>query len=66
MDPINWIVKYVQEAKEEIAKISWPTRDNTIKYSLVVIGLCLVLAVFFAGLDGLLNLGLQKFITLKK
>jgi len=65
-NPITWLVKYFKEAKEEVAKISWPSRNTTVRYSIVVIVLCLVLAVFFAGFDWILSFGLQKLIALKK
>ena len=65
-NPIAWLVKYFKEAKEEIAKVSWPTKEETFRYSLVVIALCFIFAFFFAGLDYILGLGLQKLIALTK
>ncbi len=65
-NPVTWLIQYFRESAEEIRKISWPSRNDVIKYSMVVIVLCLVLAVFFTGLDWLLSLGIQKLISLKK
>ncbi len=65
-NPITWLLQYFRESAEEVRKISWPTRNDTIKYSIVVVALCIVLALFFAGLDWVLALGVQKLIALKK
>lgn len=32
-------------------KVSWPTREETIRLTIIVIGLSLVVALFVGGLD---------------
>ncbi len=64
-NPFVWLINYFREAREEMMKITWPSKQDTLKYSLVVIVLCLALAFFFAGLDYVLSLGIQKLISLK-
>ena len=64
-NPFVWLISYFREAREEMMKITWPSKADTFKYSVVVIGLCLLLAFFFAGLDYGLSLGIQKLISLK-
>lgn len=61
-NPFTWLWRYLRGAREELCKVSWPNRQTTTKYSLVVIGLCLVLAAFFGGLDWLLTKGLAWLI----
>jgi len=51
------ITQFLKEVKVELAKVSWPTRNQTILYTLVVIGISL----FFAAFLGLLDFG-YKFI----
>ena len=65
-NPVTWLLQYFRESAEEIRKISWPSKQDTFKYSIVVIVLCLVLAFFFTGLDWVLSLGVEKLISLKK
>ncbi len=65
-NPFIWLLNYFREARAEMRKITWPSRQNITKYSMIVIGLCLILAFLFAGLDFVLSFGLQKFLTLKK
>jgi len=52
----------MNESREELRKVTWPSQKETTKYSLIVIILCLALAAFFGGLDYLLNLGLEWLI----
>lgn len=43
-------------------RVTWPTKDQTVNYSLVVIGLSLGLAAFFAFLDYFFNWGITKLL----
>ena len=56
------LFQYFKESKEELKKVTWPSKQEINKYSLVVIVLSLVIAGFFGGFDWLLNLGLEKLI----
>ncbi|MBI2551180.1 preprotein translocase subunit SecE [Candidatus Uhrbacteria bacterium] len=53
---------YLKQANEELRKVTWPSRKDTVRYSLVVVGVTLVLAIFFAALDFGLTFGLEKLI----
>jgi len=56
------LFQYFKESKEELKKVTWPSKQDINKYTLVVIVLSLVIAGFFGGFDWLLNLGLEKLI----
>ena len=43
-------------------KVNWPTRKETIKYTLIVIGLSFVVAFFLGGLDLLFTFLISKFL----
>ncbi|MCX6779174.1 MAG: preprotein translocase subunit SecE [Candidatus Magasanikbacteria bacterium] len=62
---VNKIVDYFRTSKVELLKVSWPTKKETTRYTLIVVALCLAVAVFFGVLDGIFNLGLEKFISLR-
>ena len=47
------IVDFVKEVGLEIKKVNWPTRRDTIRYTLIVIGVSLAVALFLGGLDTL-------------
>lgn len=44
-------------------KVTWPSRKETVKYSVIVIALSIVIAAFFGGLDWVLNQGLEWLIS---
>lgn len=53
---------YVRGSMEESKKITWPTRKETVRYSLLVIVITIAVAAFFAGLDYLFAALLQVII----
>jgi len=55
-------VTFLKEVKLEVRKVNWPTRRQTIRYTLIVLGISLVIAMFLGGLDFLFTMLLEKFI----
>ena len=53
---------YVQESRQEFRRINWPTRQETIRLTLIVIGISLGVAVFLWALDTSFSFVLQRFI----
>jgi preprotein translocase subunit SecE len=41
----------VREVRAELRKVAWPTRDETINYSIIVLIAVVLLTAFVAGLD---------------
>ncbi len=60
---INSIISYFRSAKEELEKVSWPTREDVMRYSTIIITVSVVLAVFFAALDFGLHTGVSTVLT---
>lgn len=60
----NKLVKYLRESKQELEKVAWPTQEQTIRYSIIVVVFVVALAVYFGVLDYILNLGLEGLIYL--
>jgi preprotein translocase subunit SecE len=59
---IKKITTFLKEVKIEIKKVNWPTRQETVRYTLIVLAVSFVVAVFLGGLDfGFASL-LDKFI----
>ncbi len=50
-NPATYLISYFRSAKAELEKVSWPTRQDTLRYSLLVVGVSAVTAIFFAALD---------------
>ena len=60
------ITNYVSGSIEELRKVAWPTRNQAISSTLIVLGISLVLMVFISILDFLFKNGyeyLSNFLT---
>jgi preprotein translocase subunit SecE len=56
------IASFLKEVRLEMKKVNWPTREQTIKHTLIVIGVSIVVAAFLGGLDFLYTALLNRFI----
>ncbi len=56
------IWKFIKEAREELKKVSWPSRQITIRYTGIVIVSSLVVGLVIGGIDYLLTLALEAVI----
>ena len=56
------IVTFLKEVKVELKKVNWPTKQETTKYALIVIGVSFAVAIFLGGLDFLFTWFLNRFI----
>jgi len=56
------IATFLKEVRLEVKKVNWPTRHQTIRYTLIVLGISFVIAMFLGGLDFLFTILLEKFI----
>jgi preprotein translocase subunit SecE len=62
MNVITSIRNYFIEAIGEIRKVIWPTRKQTVNYTILVIVLSLAIAIFFGVLDYIFTFGLGQII----
>lgn len=58
----NKLLTFIKESRAELNKVNWPTREQTIKYTGLVIGLSLAVAIFLGALDYLFEYTLRTFI----
>ncbi|BAI81240.1 preprotein translocase subunit E [Deferribacter desulfuricans SSM1] len=52
--------KFIQEVKEELKKVVWPTKQETIQTTIVVIVMTLIVSAFL----GVVDVALSKVIKL--
>ncbi|HEY4514582.1 MAG TPA: preprotein translocase subunit SecE [Candidatus Paceibacterota bacterium] len=57
------IVEFVKETRTELGHVSWPSRQQTLRATALVIGISLGLAFFLAFFDWLFSLGLKSLIN---
>lgn len=55
-------ITFLQESKTELKKVTWPTRAETIRSTIAVIGISGALAAMLGGLDFGLQYVLNNFI----
>jgi len=48
---MNAITKYINEAITELHQVRWPTRQQAVRLSIIVIGFTAVVSVAFGALD---------------
>lgn len=62
MTILNNAKQFFLEAKAEMLKVNWPTKKQTVNYTLLVIAVSVVVAGFLGGLDWIFSSILKTFI----
>lgn len=65
MSVAQQFTNYLKDSVNELKKVSWPSREDTIKYSYIVIAVSLGVAVFFGVLDYILNIGFEYLVGIR-
>ncbi len=55
-------LEFLREAKAELLRVSWPSRKEMIHYTVVVVMISFVAAVFLGTLDSLFSYLAQRFL----
>jgi preprotein translocase subunit SecE len=55
-------IAFLKEVKIEMKKVNWPTRTETFRYTLIIVGTSLVVAAFLGGLDFVFSVLLNVFV----
>jgi|YelNatPaOPRAMG01_1025707.scaffolds.fasta_scaffold555457_1 preprotein translocase subunit SecE len=56
------LINFLNEVKVEMFKVSWPTKDETIGSTVVVITVVAILSIFIGFSDVIINKILEKII----
>lgn len=56
------VITFIREARDELKKVSWPGRQTTIRYTIIVVVACLITGFVIGGVDYLFSLALEKVI----
>ena len=62
MKILTKIISFLKEVRTEIKKVNWPSKQETLRYTLIVVGVSVVIAAFLGGVDFIFRLILDKFI----
>lgn len=56
------LADYIKGTRVELKSVSWPTKKQTINFTLLVIGVSLAVAAFLGFFDAIFSYLLKKFI----
>jgi preprotein translocase subunit SecE len=58
------LLNYIKDTKTELRHVNWPTREQTIDYTIIVIAISIFVALFLGLFDSIF-VYLLKLITIK-
>lgn len=56
------LINYLKETKAELKNVNWPSKKQTVNFTLLVIGVSLGVALFLGVFDILLSFLLKQFV----
>ena len=59
----NALTRYVVDSFQELRKVTWPTRNQALKLTAIVLGFCLFMAFVVGVFDGLFNAGYKYLLS---
>ena len=57
-------IQFIQEVRNEVSKVTWPSRGETLTTSLIVFIFCLIAAIFFFLSDQIMSFGIKLILGL--
>lgn len=62
MELFTKIITFLKEVHLEMKKVNWPTFEETLRYTLIVIAISVAVAIFLGALDFIFITLLNKFV----
>jgi preprotein translocase subunit SecE len=59
---MNKLINYIKETRAELKHVNWPTKKQTINFTIIVISVSLGIALFLGFFDIVLSYILRQFI----
>jgi preprotein translocase SecE subunit len=56
--------KYFRDTFAEMKQVAWPTKSQTLKYTVLVVAISAVVAVFLAGFDYVFSLAVNAVVSM--
>jgi len=53
---------FFKEVRSEMSRVNWPTKQETTKYTLIVMGVSLFVAIFLGSLDFIFTFIINKSV----
>lgn len=56
------VISFLKEAKAELFKVAWPTKEQLVRNTVAVVAVSLAMAVFLGSLDYVFSLLAETFL----
>ena len=60
---MNKLIQYFKETKAEMKNVTWPSRSQSISFTVAVLVVSVLVAYYLGLFDKLFSLGLARLIT---
>jgi preprotein translocase subunit SecE len=60
---MNKITQFLKEVRQEVRKVTWPKREETFRYALMVIVASLIVAAYLGGVDYVVSKIMEMLIS---
>jgi preprotein translocase SecE subunit len=61
---MNAVITYINDSLEDLRQVRWPTRQQAVRFSAIVVTFTLVSAAFFGLIDFVLSIALKSILSL--
>ncbi|MBL8597218.1 MAG: preprotein translocase subunit SecE [Devosia sp.] len=58
-------VKFLQEVRQEVSKVTWPTRNETLISTIMVLAMVALASIFFLLADQLISWLIQAVLNIR-
>ena len=58
-------VKFLQEVRQEVSKVTWPSRQETLISTVMVLGMVALASVFFLAADQVIAWAVQAVLAIR-
>lgn len=58
-------VKFLQEVRQEVGKVTWPSRNETLISTLMVLVMVALASIFFLVADQIIAWGIQAILRIR-
>lgn len=58
-------VKFLQEVRQEVSKVTWPTRNETLISTVMVLAMVALASIFFLLADQIISWVVQFLLTIR-
>lgn len=58
-------LKFLQEVRQEVGKVTWPTRNETLVSTVMVLVMVVIASIFFLAADQLIHWIVQLILSIR-